>query len=69
MTDIQKNLIAGEWLPGVGEIENRNPSDLTDLVGLFAQASGDQLEATLDKAKAAQREWAAYGMELSLIHI
>ena len=63
MTDIQKNLIAGEWLAGVGEIENRNPSDLTDLVGVFAQASSDQLDATLDQAKIAQREWAAYGME------
>ncbi len=63
MTDIQKNLIAGEWLAGVGEIENRNPSDLTDLVGVFAQASSDQLEATLDQAKVAQREWEAYGME------
>lgn len=33
MTNIQKNLIAGEWLAGTGEIENHNPpSDLSDLV-------------------------------------
>ncbi|MCG7625428.1 aldehyde dehydrogenase family protein [Epibacterium sp. Ofav1-8] len=63
MTEIQKNLIAGEWQAGEGEIENRNPSDLSDLVGLFAQASGDQLDATLAQARSAQREWAAYGME------
>jgi len=63
MLDIQKNLIAGEWLTGAGEIENRNPSDLSDLVGMFAQASPDQLETALDAAKAAQAEWDAYGME------
>ncbi|WP_114963858.1 aldehyde dehydrogenase family protein [Tritonibacter mobilis] len=63
MTEIQKNLIAGEWQAGEGEIENRNPSDLSDLVGLFAQASSDQLDATLAQTRSAQQEWAAYGME------
>ncbi len=57
------NLIAGEWLAGESEIENRNPSDLSDLIGNFAQASADQLEATLDQARVAQAEWAAYGLE------
>ena len=57
------NLIAGEWLAGENEIENRNPSDLSDLIGTFAQASRDQLEATLDQARVAQAEWAAYGVE------
>ena len=60
---LHKNLIAGEWLVGENEIENRSPSDVTDLIGVFAQASSDQLEATLDQAQQAQREWAAYGME------
>lgn len=60
---LHKNLIAGEWLVGESEIENRSPSDVTDLIGVFAQASSDQLEATLDQAQQAQREWAAYGME------
>ncbi|WOI35524.1 aldehyde dehydrogenase family protein (plasmid) [Tritonibacter scottomollicae] len=63
MREIQKNLIAGEWQAGEGEIENRNPSDLSDLVGLFTQASSDQLDATLAHARSAQQEWAAYGME------
>ena len=57
------NLIAGEWLAGESEIENRNPSDLTDVVGHFAQASVDQLDATLERAAIAQAEWSAYGME------
>ncbi|MEP2029524.1 MAG: aldehyde dehydrogenase family protein [Paracoccaceae bacterium] len=58
-----KNLIAGEWLAGEAEVENRNPSDLSDLIGFYAQASADQLDATLEQAQAAQREWGAYGME------
>ncbi|WP_108813996.1 aldehyde dehydrogenase family protein [Loktanella sp. Alg231-35] len=57
------NYIAGEWVSGSSEIENRNPSDLSDLVGTFAQASSDQLVATLDQARRAQAEWAAYGLE------
>ncbi|MEP6066933.1 MAG: aldehyde dehydrogenase family protein [Paracoccaceae bacterium] len=57
------NYIAGEWVAGGSEIENRNPSDLGDLVGMFAQATPDQLDATLDQAKHAQAEWAAYGTE------
>ncbi len=57
------NYIAGEWVAGTSEIENRNPSDLSDLIGTFAQASADQLDATLDQAARAQAEWAAYGIE------
>lgn len=60
---LHRNLIAGEWLAGESEIENRSPSDLSDLIGLYAQASCDQLDATLDLAQQAQREWAAYGIE------
>lgn len=57
------NYIAGDWVAGDAEIENRNPSDISDLIGLYAQANPDQLERALDAARAAQIEWAAYGME------
>ncbi|RBI72379.1 aldehyde dehydrogenase family protein [Roseovarius sp. TE539] len=63
MTETRLNYIAGEWLSGPHEIENRNPSDLSDLVGMFAQASGDQLDQALAAARTAQAEWAAYGIE------
>lgn len=59
----QMNLIAGEWQQGSSEIENLNPSDLSDLVGVFTQATPDQLQATLEQAAQAQREWMAYAME------
>lgn len=57
------NLIAGEWLAGENELENRNPSDLSDLIGMFAQAGPDQLDIALDRARIAQTEWSAYGLE------
>jgi len=63
MTDIRKNYIAGEWVSGPGQIENRNPSDLSDVIGTYAQASGEQLDQALDAARTAQAEWAAYGLE------
>ena len=63
MTDTQLNYITGEWTAGIGEVENRNPSDLSDLVGVYAQASADQLETALAAARTAQAEWAGYGME------
>ncbi len=63
MTDLQLNLIAGNWAAGDQTIENRNPSDLSDLIGVYAQANSAQLNSTLECAKRAQKEWAAYGME------
>ncbi len=63
MTDRKSNYIAGEWLAGEGEVENRNPSDLSDLIGLYAQAGADQVEAALDAARVAQAEWARSGIE------
>lgn len=55
--------IDGRWEPGVGEIENRNPSDIADLIGLYAQASADQLDAALHAAKRAQKTWWAAGIQ------
>ncbi len=63
MSQTQHNFIAGQWASGMDAIENRNPSDLSDLIGLYAQASSDQLEQALDAAAAAQKEWATYGIE------
>lgn len=63
MTDTKLNYIAGDWIAGGSEIENRNPSDLGDLIGRFAQATPDQLDTALDAASSAQAEWARYGME------
>lgn len=63
MTQSFQNYIAGEWVSGGSEVENRNPSDVSDIIGLYAQASADQLDAALDQARIAQAEWAATGIE------
>lgn len=54
------NLISGEWVAGEGEVANINPSDITDVIGNFTQATDRQLDATLDTARTAQAEWATY---------
>ena len=56
---LHKNYINGEWVEGKGVRENINPSDLTDVVGEYAQADAGQTEAAIAAAKAAQPGWAA----------
>ena len=63
MTTQKHNFIAGQWVPGEGATENRNPSDLSDLIGLFAQARADQLETALEAARQAQADWGRSGPE------
>ena len=50
-------------MSGSGEIENRNPSDLSELAGRYAQASAAQLGEALSAARRAQAIWAGYGPE------
>ncbi len=63
MSELQKNFIAGEWVAGDSAIDNVNPSDTSDVVGQFAQASAAQLDTAIDAARSAQAKWAATGLE------
>jgi aldehyde dehydrogenase (NAD+) len=63
MSNPKLNFIAGEWLAGVDEIANINPSDLSDTIGHYAQADAAQLQRALDAAAVAQHEWAGVGLE------
>jgi acyl-CoA reductase-like NAD-dependent aldehyde dehydrogenase len=56
---LHRNYINGEWLDGQGVRENINPSDVSDIVGEYAQAGKAQTEAAIAAAKAAQPAWAA----------
>lgn len=58
-----RNFIAGEWWAGEGEVENRNPSDVSDVIGHFAQAGAADLDRALDAARAAQPRWWAAGIQ------
>ena len=57
------NHIAGAWVAGEKTVENRNPSDVSDLIGLYAQASVTQLHEAAAAARDAQPIWAATGLE------
>jgi len=63
MADRGRNFIAGEWAGGASEIENRNPSDVSDLIGTYAQADAAQLDRAVEAARAAQPVWARTGLE------
>ena len=60
---VELNLVSGERVAGDGEIENVNPSDVSDVIGRYAQASASQLDATLETARSAQAEWSKYQPE------
>ena len=60
---MHKNYIAGEWVTSETAIENRNPSDVTDIIGSYAQASTAQLDTAFDAARAAQKIWSRTGLE------
>jgi acyl-CoA reductase-like NAD-dependent aldehyde dehydrogenase len=56
---MRANLIAGEWVDGIGSVEVRNPSDLTDTVGVYAVADTAHVDAAITAAAAAAPVWAA----------
>ena len=58
MADSFRNLIGGEWLAGATTTANRNPSDLKDVIGEYAQADVAQTTAAIAAAKAAFPAWA-----------
>ncbi|MBP5856605.1 aldehyde dehydrogenase family protein [Marivibrio halodurans] len=63
MAEQFRNYIAGEWIAGADTVDNRNPSDLSDSLGQFAQADAGQTRRAIEAARAAQPTWAATGLE------
>ena len=61
----EKNTLyfAGEWQVGKQTVRNINPSDITQNLGTFAQASSEQIEQCLQSAKEAQPIWAQVPLE------
>lgn len=56
---LHKNFINGEWVAGSGAKENINPSDISDIVGEYAQADKAQTESAIAAAQAAEPAWAS----------
>lgn len=57
------NLIAGEWVAGSSCTQNRNPSDVHDLIGEFARADAAQLDMAVGAARAAFPAWSTGGVQ------
>ena len=63
MADRTGIYVDGEWSDGASRIENRNPSDTSDLIGRYAQADASHLDAALVAARRAQPLWWAAGVQ------
>ena len=62
--DPKKSLyINGEWQSGTDTISNINPSDVSETIGDFAQASSDQVQDAIAAARLAQPKWEKTPME------
>ena len=61
MGEIFKNLIAGEWVGDTGS-ENINPSNVADVIGVYAQANVEQTKLAIAAAKAALPAWSRSGL-------
>lgn len=58
---LHQNLIAGEWVGGDG-VENINPSNTNEVIGLYARASADDVKTAIAAAKAAFPAWSRSGI-------
>src|SRR6266540_5105814 len=52
------NYIAGEWIAGASVTANRNPSNLADVIGEYAQADAEQATRAIAAAARAFPAWA-----------
>lgn len=53
------NYINGEWVESADTVENRNPADTDDVVGLFSKATADDVAKAADAAAEAFETWSA----------
>lgn len=61
MTELHKNLIDGEWV-GTDGVENINPSNIKEVVGVYARASAEETQRAIAAAKAAFPAWSRSGI-------
>ncbi len=55
--------IDGVWHEGAETVANINPSDISDTIGYFSQASPAQVDEAIEAARRAQPAWEAVPME------
>ncbi len=59
-----RNYVGGEWVAGVGTTPNINPSDTTDVVGVYARGSAQHTNEAIAAAAAAFPAWSRTSPEL-----
>src|SRR6476646_12047902 len=57
------NYINGQWVAGATWSKNVNPSDVSDVVGEYAQADAAQTEQAIAAARAAVPAWASFNVQ------
>ncbi|WP_339691413.1 aldehyde dehydrogenase family protein [Celeribacter baekdonensis] len=57
MGEIYQNLIGGTWRKADDASENRSPSDITDLIGMFARGGAKDVTEATDAAEIAFPAW------------
>ncbi len=62
-TEKYSNYIAGEWVAGATSSKDINPSDISDVVGEYAQADQKQTESAIEAARAAFAGWATFNVQ------
>ncbi len=60
---MKANYIGGEWLAATSARENLNPSDLSDLVGRYAEADEAQARRAIEAAGQAFPAWSVSGVQ------
>ncbi|MGW8173296.1 MAG: aldehyde dehydrogenase family protein [Stutzerimonas stutzeri] len=65
MADVQRydNYIDGQWVASERYQANVNPSDLSDVIGEYAQADAAQVEQAIAAARRAFPAWASFGIQ------
>jgi aldehyde dehydrogenase (NAD+) len=61
--ELFKNFVNGEWVNGTGETRNINPSDLNDVVGVYAVADASAAQTAISAARAAFKKWKDYPLQ------
>jgi alpha-ketoglutaric semialdehyde dehydrogenase len=62
-TPTYDNYIGGRWVGSDGRSANTNPSDTTDVVGLYAQGGAQDVSAAVDAAREALPDWSGGGVQ------
>ena len=63
MSDQHQLYINGEWIKTEASVTNVSPSDTSDVIGHYAQASSSHVDAAITAANAAVIDWGQSALE------